>query len=156
MNYIIKSQLLLKSTIALPPSKSISNRALILNTLSGRPQAIQNLSDCDDTEVLMKALDFKNCNFDIKAAGTAMRFLTALLSTKKGSWTITGTERMKNRPIRLLAEALKALGGNVEYIEKDGFPPLRIHGIGALMFLTKAGPPTLPAGKILHKSQPIS
>lgn len=128
MNYIIKSPLLLKSTIALPSSKSISNRALILNALSGCPQAIQNLSDCDDTEVLMKALDFENCNFDIKAAGTAMRFLTALLSTKKGSWTITGTERMKNRPIRLLAEALKNLGGNVEYMEKDGFPPLRIHG----------------------------
>lgn len=128
MNYNIKGQSLLKSTITLPSSKSISNRTLILNALSGCPQDIQNLSDCDDTEVLVKALGFEECDFDIKAAGTAMRFLTALLATKEGSWTITGTERMKNRPIKLLVEALTTVGGKIEYMEKEGFPPLRIHG----------------------------
>lgn len=128
MNYNIKGQSLLKSTITLPSSKSISNRTLILNALSGCPQDIQNLSDCDDTEVLVKALGFEKCDFDIKAAGTAMRFLTALLATKEGSWTITGTERMKNRPIKLLVEALTTVGGKIEYMEKEGFPPLRIHG----------------------------
>ena len=128
MNYNIKGQSLLKSTITLPSSKSISNRTLILNALSGCPQDIQNLSDCDDTEVLVKALGFEECDFDIKAAGTAMRFLTALLATKEGSWTITGTERMKNRPIKLLVEALRSVGGKIEYMEKEGFPPLRIHG----------------------------
>lgn len=128
MNYNIKGQSLLKSTITLPSSKSISNRTLILNALSGCPQDIQNLSDCDDTEVLVKALGFEECDFDIKAAGTAMRFLTALLATKEGSWTITGTERMKNRPIKLLVEALRTVGGRIEYMEKEGFPPLRIHG----------------------------
>ncbi len=128
MNYNIKGQSLLKSTITLPSSKSISNRTLILNALSGCPQDIQNLSDCDDTEVLVKALGFEECDFDIKAAGTAMRFLTALLATKEGNWTITGTERMKNRPIKLLVEALRSVGGKIEYMEKEGFPPLRIHG----------------------------
>ncbi len=128
MNYNIKGQSLLKSTITLPSSKSISNRTLILNALSGCPQDIQNLSDCDDTEVLVKALGFEECDFDIKAAGTAMRFLTALLATKEGNWTITGTERMKNRPIKLLVEALMSVGGKIEYMEKEGFPPLRIHG----------------------------
>lgn len=128
MNYNIKGQSLLNSTITLPSSKSISNRTLILNALSGCPQDIQNLSDCDDTEVLVKALGFEECDFDIKAAGTAMRFLTALLATKEGNWTITGTERMKNRPIKLLVEALRSVGGKIEYMEKEGFPPLRIHG----------------------------
>lgn len=128
MNYNIKGQSLLNSTITLPSSKSISNRTLILNALSGCPQDIQNLSDCDDTEVLVKALGFEECDFDIKAAGTAMRFLTALLATKEGNWTITGTERMKNRPIKLLVEALRSVGGRIEYMEKEGFPPLRIHG----------------------------
>jgi 3-phosphoshikimate 1-carboxyvinyltransferase len=118
--------------IKLPASKSISNRALILNALAYSPYKIQNLSDCDDTRVTVEALDSNNTTFNIGAAGTAMRFLTAFLSKTVGEWLITGSERMKNRPIKLLIDALNNLGARVEYIEKEGFPPLRIFG-SALM-----------------------
>lgn len=128
MNYLIKGPALLKASVQLPASKSISNRALILNALSYSPYEIQNLSDCDDTEVMVKALNSNARDFDIKAAGTAMRFLTAFLSKVVGEWTITGTERMKNRPIKILVDALNALGGKVEYMEREGYPPLRIFG----------------------------
>ena len=129
MNYQIKApEARLQSSIQLPASKSISNRALILNALSYSPYDIQNLSDCDDTEVMIKALNSNESNFDIKAAGTAMRFLTAFLSKVVGEWTITGTERMKNRPIKILVDALNSLGAKIEYMEKEGYPPLRIFG----------------------------
>lgn len=122
----------LKLEINLPSSKSISNRALILNALAYSPYDIQNLSDCDDTRVTVKALDSNDTTFDIGAAGTAMRFLTAFLSKTVGEWVITGSERMKNRPIKLLVDALNSLGARIEYVEKDGFPPLKIFG-SALM-----------------------
>lgn len=129
MKYLIKApEDILRASIKLPASKSISNRALILNALSYSPYEIQNLSDCDDTEVMVRALNSNGCDFDIKAAGTAMRFLTAFLSKVFGEWTITGTERMKNRPIKLLVDALNSLGARIEYIEKEGYPPLRIFG----------------------------
>ena len=128
MNYTIKSPDSLKASVKLPASKSICNRALILNALSYSPYEIRNLSDCDDTEVMVKALNSNDRDFDIKAAGTAMRFLTAFLSKVVGEWTITGTERMKNRPIKILVDALNALGARVEYMEKEGYPPLRIFG----------------------------
>lgn len=129
MNYKIKSpEAALKAVVQLPSSKSICNRALILNALSYSPYPIQNLSDCDDTAVLVKALNSNDRDFDIQAAGTAMRFLTAFLAKVVGEWTITGTERMKNRPIKILVDALNAVGARIEYIEKEGFPPLRIFG----------------------------
>lgn len=117
-----------KLEINLPSSKSISNRALIINALAYSPYEIQNLSDCDDTRVTLKALDSNDTTFDIGAAGTAMRFLTAFLSKTVGEWVITGSERMKNRPVRLLVEALNSLGARIEYTEKEGYPPLRITG----------------------------
>ena len=118
--------------IKLPASKSISNRALILNALAYSSFDIQNLSDCDDTRVTVEALDSNNTTFDIGAAGTAMRFLTAFLSKTVGEWVITGSERMKKRPIKLLVDALNSLGARVEYVENEGFPPLWIFG-SALM-----------------------
>ena len=125
MKYLIKApEERLRASVQLPASKSISNRALILNALSYSPYDIQNLSDCDDTEVMVKALNSDSRDFDIKAAGTAMRFLSKIV----GEWTITGTERMKNRPIKLLVDALNSLGARIEYIEKEGYPPLRIFG----------------------------
>lgn len=128
MTYQINSTDKLEGVITLPSSKSISNRILILNALSGSPYAPENVSDCDDTRVMLRVLDSDGSNFDIGAAGTAMRFLTAFLAKTYGEWTITGTERMKNRPIRLLVEAIEKLGGKIEYMEKDGYPPLRIFG----------------------------
>lgn len=114
--------------IKLPASKSISNRALILDALSYSEYEIENLADCDDTRVLLESLDSNKNSFDIGAAGTSMRFLTAFLSKTIGEWTITGSERMKQRPIKILVDALNSIGAKIEYIENEGFPPLRIYG----------------------------
>lgn len=118
----------LNQTICLPASKSISNRALIIYALSGGSHIPQNLSDCDDTEVIIHALRFMPTEIDIKAAGTAMRFMTAYLSVMKGTHTLTGTERMKHRPIEVLVNALKTLGADIKYAGADGYPPLHITG----------------------------
>lgn len=128
MKYILTSPSIIEGRIKLPSSKSISNRALILHALSYSDLEIANVSDCDDTRVMIKALNSDDTVFDIGAAGTAMRFLTAFLSKIIGEWTITGSERMKQRPIKLLVDALNALGAKIEYVEKEGFPPLRIYG----------------------------
>lgn len=114
--------------ISLPASKSISNRALILNALSYSPYDIENLSDSDDTRVMVRVFDSNDTKFDIGAAGTSMRFLTAFLAKTVGEWQITGSERMKNRPIRILVDALNQLGARIEYLEKEGYPPLKIVG----------------------------
>jgi 3-phosphoshikimate 1-carboxyvinyltransferase len=128
MNYLIKAPERLHAEIRLPASKSIGNRALILNALCDRPEEIKNIPVCDDTDVMIKALRDGNGEINIGAAGTAMRFLTAYLSVKKGTRIITGTERMKNRPVKLLVEALQSLGAKIDCLEKEGFPPLRIRG----------------------------
>ena len=117
-----------RATVKLPASKSISNRALILNALSSSSYGVENLSDCDDTNLMVNALQADGQDFNVGAAGTTMRFLTAFLANLPGEWTITGTERMKNRPIKVLVEALNALGAHITYMEKEGFPPLRISG----------------------------
>lgn len=119
----------LKARINLPSSKSISNRALIISALAGGDMVPDNLSDCDDTEVVIEALKNRPQVIDIKAAGTAMRFMTAYLSVQDGcEHVITGTERMKQRPIKVLVDALRFLGAKIEYAGEEGFPPLRIHG----------------------------
>lgn len=118
----------IRATIPLPSSKSISNRALILDALAYGEGNINNLATCDDTRVMVDAFSSDNSHFDIGAAGTAMRFMTAYLSKVVGRWTITGSERMKQRPIGLLVDALNSLGARVEYAEKEGYPPLIIYG----------------------------
>ena len=122
----------LKGRIVLPASKSISNRALVLNALSKNVVPPDNLSDSDDTEVLLRALQTMPETIDIGAAGTAMRFLTAYLSVTPGEHVITGTERMKHRPIGILVEALRTLGASITYEGEEGFPPLRIVGCDTL------------------------
>lgn len=129
MNYLIKApETMIRGTVRLPASKSISNRALILNALSYSPFEVENLSDCDDTQRMIDALTSNGRDFNVGAAGTTMRFLTAFLSKVIGEWTITGTERMKNRPIKVLVDALNHIGARIEYMEKEGYPPLRIFG----------------------------
>ena len=118
----------LDTTVNLPASKSISNRALIIHALSGGQILPENLSDCDDTQVIIEALRHMPDVIDIKAAGTAMRFMTAYLSLTPGTHVLTGTERMKHRPISTLVDALRQLGADIEYIGEQGFPPLRITG----------------------------
>ena len=116
------------AAIQLPASKSISNRALILHALAHGKQTPCNLSDCDDTRVMVRALQGNPEHIDIMAAGTAMRFLTAYLSVTPGSRIITGTQRMQQRPIRILVDSLRLLGAKIDYAGQEGFPPLRITG----------------------------
>lgn len=118
----------ISSEIILPASKSISNRALIMGAVGGGIRSIRNLAKCDDTDVLVRALDAGGDHFDVGAAGTSMRFMTAFLASKPGLWHITGSERMKHRPIAVLVDALNALGAEISYEENVGFPPLRIRG----------------------------
>ena len=114
--------------IMLPSSKSISNRVLVINALSGNEVPPVNISDCDDTKVMLQWLRNRPQTVDIGAAGTAMRFSTALLAITDGEHVITGTSRMKQRPISVLVDALRAIGAHIDYIENEGFPPLSILG----------------------------
>lgn len=115
--------------VSLPASKSISNRALILQVLSGSP-SVGNLSDSDDTAVMLRALrGGLRGKIDIGAAGTSMRFLTAYLAATPGTdVTLTGSERMLQRPIGILVDSLRALGADIRYAGNEGFPPLQIRG----------------------------
>jgi len=128
MQYIVSCPEHIDTSIMLPASKSISNRALIIQALTKRGMMPENLSDCDDTEVIIRGLGKQSEIIDIKAAGTAMRFMTAYLSATEGEHTLTGTERMKHRPIGILVDALRYLGAEIEYVGEEGYPPLRIRG----------------------------
>ena len=129
MRYKITAPDYLNTTIHLPASKSISNRALVIHALSGSDTLPENLSDCDDTEVTLRALRDMPYTIDIKAAGTAMRFMTAYLAvTDSGEHVITGTERMQHRPIGILVNALRRMGATIDYLGEEGYPPLRIKG----------------------------
>ncbi len=114
--------------ITLPASKSISNRLLIIQALSYSHFTIKNISKSDDTKIIYSVLNSNTNNFDVDNSGTAMRFLTAFLSKIVGEWILTGSDRMKKRPIGKLVDALRELGANIEYIEDEGFPPLEILG----------------------------
>ena len=115
--------------IDLPASKSISNRLLIISALCLNKFKIQNLSDSQDTTCLKNAIDSNNRTLDVGAAGTAFRFLTAFLSTLNGvEHILTGSERMKERPIKELVDSLRKLGAQIEYLGKENFPPLKITG----------------------------
>ena len=107
MQYIVSCPEHIDTSIMLPASKSISNRALIIQALTKGGMMPENLSDCDDTEVIIRGLGKQSEIIDIKAAGTAMRFMTAYLSATEREHTITGTERMKHRPIGILVDALR-------------------------------------------------
>ncbi|MCF6279241.1 MAG: 3-phosphoshikimate 1-carboxyvinyltransferase [Flavobacteriaceae bacterium] len=118
----------LKGTIKITGSKSESNRLLILQQFHKNLQ-IENLGESDDTAVMKKALSSDEKTIDVHHAGTAMRFLTAYFSVKVGRETIlTGSKRMKERPIKILVDALKSLSADIEYMENDGFPPIKIIG----------------------------
>lgn len=123
-----KSKLTGNKTIQISGSKSISNRLLILESLFSNIK-IGNLSNSQDTQLLKKALSSDSEIVDIHHAGTAMRFLTSYYSIQEGKTTIlTGSGRMKERPIKNLVTALQNLGAEIEYLENEGFPPLKITG----------------------------
>jgi len=119
----------LDSTIPLTGSKSESNRALIMQALSDGAVHVDNISEAADTVTLNNILKAdKPTKVDIGPAGTAMRFLTAFYSLQESEVLLTGSERMKQRPIGILVDALRTLGADIQYAEKEGFPPLKIRG----------------------------
>lgn len=128
MKKLEKSKLIGDKTVQISGSKSISNRLLILESLFKNIK-IGNLSNSQDTQLLKKALSETTEIVDIHHAGTAMRFLTSYYSIAEGKTTIlTGSKRMKERPIKNLVSALQDLGVEIEYMENEGFPPLKITG----------------------------
>ena len=114
--------------ITITGSKSESNRLLLLKALFENLE-IQNVSNSDDSQYMLKALDSDNLTVDIHHAGTAMRFLTAYFATLDGKTTLlTGSQRMQERPIKILVDTLRALGADIQYDKEEGYPPLRITG----------------------------
>ena len=123
----------LKGSITLTSSKSESNRALIIQALCIERFEIENLATAQDTETLKEILKATvvhepETKYDVGAAGTTMRFLTSYFATKMGTHILTGSERMKKRPIGILVNALRDLGASVQYLDKEGYPPLKIIG----------------------------
>lgn len=126
----------IRGTVQLTGSKSESNRALIIRALSRGTVSVENLSAAADTVIMNNALSLAEkahetrdtTTINIGPAGTAMRFLTSYLNLVKGNFILTGTARMQQRPIGILADALQTLGANIEYAENAGFPPLKIEG----------------------------
>ncbi len=135
MTVVPRFPLKLNASLTLPTSKSLCARALVINHLCQLPVPLVGLSDCDDTQAILQGLEvLRNSEdaplrVDIGAAGTAMRFLTALFAaTPQLDVVITGSQRMKERPIGALVTALQAARADISYVEKEGYPPLRIRG----------------------------
>ncbi len=131
MNYRIypPEEMMLEADITLPLSKSISNRALILNALTIGALPLNDIAQCDDTDVMVKALSSTDNEINIGAAGTAMRFLTAFYASEPDKIvTLDGSERMRHRPIKALVDALRQCGAEIEYLGEEVFPPLKITG----------------------------
>lgn len=120
----------LSGRIQLSASKSISNRLLIIQALCEQQLELENLASAADTQILQQILQQYKVQqqLDIGAAGTSMRFLTAFLAMQKGAWLLTGSERMQERPIAPLVQALRTMGAQIAYVGKEGYPPLQISG----------------------------
>ena len=132
MGKLIAAKTLTNTTINTRGSKSISNRMVMIREVLKMDIELQNISSSEDTQLLLNALklvhDSNSEIIDVHHAGTDMRFLTALLSVTDGKKVITGSERMKQRPIGELVNALKSLGAEITYLEKENYPPLQITG----------------------------
>jgi 3-phosphoshikimate 1-carboxyvinyltransferase len=129
MDYRVEIPESIVGKIELPASKSITARALIINAMTRDALPPTNIARCDDSEVMARALSSEGDCIDVADAGTAMRFLTAYYGVQQDrTVTIDGSERMRERPIGPLVDALRRLGAEIEYIEKVGFPPLKIKG----------------------------
>ncbi|MFA7447195.1 MAG: 3-phosphoshikimate 1-carboxyvinyltransferase [Weeksellaceae bacterium] len=119
----------ISAEISIGGSKSETNRLLILNALYENPIQLSNISDSDDSRLLQSALSSDSTQIDIHHAGTAMRFLTAYFAIQENRTVVlTGSDRMKERPIGVLVDALRSLGAEISYLDKEGFPPLKIQG----------------------------
>lgn len=128
MHLLLTANNITNKAIAITGSKSETNRLLLLQALYPNI-SLANISNSDDSEVMIKALESDSSIIDIHHAGTAMRFLTAYFAVQQGrTVTLTGSARMKERPIHVLVDALRQLGANIQYLEKDNFPPIKITG----------------------------
>ena len=128
MYRILKEFQDIQGAVSISGSKSESNRLILLRAYMSYFK-IFNLSDSDDTKLMLSAIESDKKEINIGHAGTAMRFLTSYYSSiSENSKILTGSNRMKQRPISILVDALKDLGCDIEYIEKSGFPPLKING----------------------------
>ena len=120
---------ILSASISLPTSKSISNRVLLIHQILQQQFTISGLSKASDTQILKQIFEQNTSSLDVGHAGTTMRFLTAYFAAKTGrDVAITGSERMHQRPIKILVEALKTLGADIQYLNNEGYPPLQIKG----------------------------
>lgn len=155
----------INGSIKLSGSKSLSNRALVIQHLCESAFTIDHLSTSDDTQTLEKLLKNSEATLDAHHAGTTFRFMTALLALGGSERVLTGSDRMKQRPIAPLVDALRQLGADIAYIEKEGFPPLKfgafdysgsfeitINGSVSSQYITALLliAPVLPDGLILH------
>ncbi len=118
----------IKEKIRLASSKSESNRALIINALSGFGGELKNLSTARDTQTMIRLLKSEDAVADVLDAGTTMRFLTAYFAVTNQSKTMTGTPRMCERPIGILVDALRSIGCEIDYLGKEGYPPTQLKG----------------------------
>lgn len=162
---ISKTPTVAGTVLKLSSSKSISNRALILKALSGNQSVVRNLSNARDTQTMNRLVGSEDKLIDVLDAGTTMRFLTAYFAISGKNKIITGTARMKERPIGILVDALRAIGATIDYVENEGFPPIETKGfarqktdqieipgnvssqyISALMMIA----PTLPLGLTIN------
>lgn len=126
--HIEKQSTIASTVIELPASKSIANRALILDALAGKKSQLTNISEARDTETMQRLLGSDIPTWDVLDAGTTMRFLTAYAAVTS-TRTLTGTKRMQERPIKILADSLRELGAGIEYLSKDGYPPIKVNPI---------------------------
>jgi 3-phosphoshikimate 1-carboxyvinyltransferase len=117
---------IINGKVKLTGSKSIANRVLLIRALAGEEFQIENMSESDDSKTMIKLLGSNDGVLDAHHAGTTFRFLTAYLAIKGENKVLTGSERMKQRPIGPLVDALNKLGANISYLEKEGYPPLKI------------------------------
>lgn len=125
---IVEAPSRLEAEPYLPASKSLSNRALIIRAIAGSQAPITNLSEADDTLILQQMLRSRDSDYYAGDAGTVMRFMTAYLASRPGSYSLYGSERMHQRPIYPLVDALRSLGADIDYLEHEGYPPLIIEG----------------------------
>ncbi|MEN8248411.1 MAG: 3-phosphoshikimate 1-carboxyvinyltransferase [Bacteroidota bacterium] len=123
---LYKANSLTNTLINLTGSKSESNRALIINALCESPGKVENLSSARDTDIMQHLLASDEDVLNAQDAGTVMRFMTAYLALKDGEVELTGTEHMKKRPVGILVDALKTIGFDIQYLENEGYPPLKI------------------------------
>ncbi|OIQ28758.1 MAG: 3-phosphoshikimate 1-carboxyvinyltransferase [Bacteroidetes bacterium MedPE-SWsnd-G2] len=129
---LLKSHINSNQSITITGSKSETNRLLVLQAIYPKLELF-NCSNSDDSQLMTKALNSEFEHLDIHHAGTAMRFLTAYLSTQKDKcFSLTGSERMQQRPISILVDALREMGADIQYSGNEGYPPLRICGIDQL------------------------